>query len=229
MSNPASIEQALAEGVYERIQELNLDPSLPLIIADADEVLFQFMAALVDFIERNGMRFEWASYAITGNVRNAETDEVLDYPEVRTMLASFFAECADHLEAVPDAANVLSKLSKRAQVVVLSNVPEKAREARARCLQRNGLDYPLIANDGLKGPAVRELTRHAAAPAIFIDDIPHNHKSVAEAAEHVMRLQFIAHPRLRTLIGPAEHCHHRLDSWSEIEQMIDNHLKSFGY
>ncbi len=229
MSNPATVDSELAEGVFERIQELDLDPSQPLIIADADEVLFQFMAALVDYIERNGMHFEWASYAITGNVSRADTGEVLDYPEVRAMLAAFFAECADRLEAVPDAAAVLSSLSRRAQIVVLSNVPEKARDARVRCLRRNGLDYPLIANDGLKGPAVRELTRHFDAPAIFIDDIPHNHKSVAESAEHVVRVQFIAHPRLRTLIGPAEHCHHRLDSWREISDLIDNHLKSSGF
>ncbi|MFZ9080582.1 MAG: hypothetical protein ACO23H_18765, partial [Alphaproteobacteria bacterium] len=49
-------------------ETIDIDPSKPLLIVDADEVLFQFMAAFLTFIEEKGHTFIFRSYALAGNV-----------------------------------------------------------------------------------------------------------------------------------------------------------------
>jgi len=215
--------------VGAQIDGLVIDDDRPLIITDADEVLFQFMAGLEAFIIEREMIFDWSSFALTGNIRDAQTNEPVDADAVKELLADFFDERTAGLASVEGASEALKRLSDRAQIFVLSNVPVEAMPDRIACLRRHGMDYPLIANVGAKGPAVRALIGSAARPAVFIDDIPHNHKSVAKAAADVLRLHFIAHPGLRTLLDTAEYADQRLDSWPEMETVISAHFAEFGF
>ncbi|HJM48251.1 MAG TPA: hypothetical protein QGF63_00225 [Alphaproteobacteria bacterium] len=215
--------------VAAQLAALKLDPGRPLIISDADEVLFEFMAGFVAFIEERDCYFDWASFALTGNVRDRESKRALDQDEVHALLQDFFDARAEQLDPVPDAAEALAALAKRAQVVVLSNVPKDSFAARQRSLRNNNMDYPLIANSGMKGPAVRVLAEQVQAPVLFIDDIPHNHTSVARAAERVIRLHFVADPRLARLLEPAEDSHHRADTWPAARAFIENHLAEAGF
>ena len=148
--------------------------------------------------------------------------------EVKKLLADFFAEQTADLDPVDGAAAALRRLSGSAQIVVLSNVPQAAVADRIACLRRHGMDFPLIANVGAKGPAVRALMGDAVRPAVFIDDSPHNHKSVAQAAPDILRLHFVAHPRWAALVGPAEYADQRLHSWPEIEAAIVAHFGELG-
>ena len=58
-------------------------------------------------------------------------------------------------------------------VVVLSNISPAQAPARLRNLTAHGLDVPLLANSGPKGPAVKALAKRAGGPVFFVDDIPH--------------------------------------------------------
>jgi len=215
--------------VERQILDIDIDDSRPLIITDADEVLFQFMAGLEDFINERGLMFDWSSFALTGNIRDAKSGEALEPADVKDFLAGFFAERTTDLAPVDGAADALKRLSTRAQIIVLSNVPEAAIADRITCLALHEMPYPLIANIGPKGPAVRALLASRDRPAVFIDDIPHNHKSVADHSGSVLRLHFIAHPRLAAMLDPAEHADWRLNSWSEIETTIGEHFADAGY
>ena len=215
--------------VESQIDALDIDDGRPLIITDADEVLFQFMAGLEDFINGRGLMFDWSSFALTGNIRDAKSGEALEPADVKDFLAEFFDERTVDLVPVDGAADALKRLSKQAQVVVLSNVPEAAIADRITCLTQHEMPYPLIANIGPKGPAVRALLASRDRPAVFIDDIPHNHKSVADHSANVLRLHFIAHPRLAAMLGPAEYSDRRLVSWTEIETTIGEHFANAGY
>jgi hypothetical protein len=215
--------------VKNQIADLSIDDSRPLIITDADEVLFQFMAGLEEYIIGRGLMFDWSSFALTGNIRDAKSGEALEPADVKTFLAEFFAERTADLVPVDGAAEALKRLSARARIVVLSNVPEAAIADRVSCLAQHGMPYPLIANVGPKGPAVRALLASRDRPAVFIDDIPHNHKSVADHSANVLRLHFIAHPRLGAMLGPAEYSDRRLSSWTEIESTIGEHFANAGY
>ena len=215
--------ETLTEATRQQIDALSITAGRPLIITDADEVLFAFMAGLERYLNREGFSFDWSSFAISGNVRRAD-GSVVPRDEVRGHLAIFFDRHTEELDPVEDAARVLLALSARAQIVVLSNLPAAQGAARQRALVRHGMDYPLIVNEGLKGPAVRLLADRAAAPTVFIDDIPHNHASVALAAPQVHRLHFVADPRLARLLPPADASHHRADRWPEARGFIEDRL-----
>lgn len=213
----------LADATRQQIDAIRIEAGRPLIITDADEVLFAFMAGLERYLNGEGFTFDWSSFAISGNVRRAD-GTVVPRDEVRGHLAVFFDRHTEELDPVDDAAAVLSALSQRAQIVVLSNLPAAQGAARQRALIRHGMDYPLIVNEGLKGPAVRLMADRAAAPTVFIDDIPHNHSSVATAAPDVHRLHFVADPRLARLLPPAGDSHHRADRWPEARMFIEDRL-----
>lgn len=202
--------------VAEQLAALVLTRGKPLVIVDADEVLFYFMRGLERFLEGRDLYFDWASYALHGNIRQRRDNAPVAAEILHPLLQRFFAEATEDLEPVEGAAQALAELSQTAQVVVLSNVPMPARSARIRALARHGMAFPLIANTGPKGPAVAAMLRQTRASAIFIDDIPHNHKSVAEMAPSAHRLHYIADTRLAALLGPAPDCHHRADTWPDM-------------
>lgn len=206
------------EDVVPQLAELKLDPGRPLLISDADEVLFDFMLSFVGYVEEQGHYYDWKTFALTGNIRRPSDQTALSPAEVRTLINTFFAERTETIPAVEGAAASLEALSKDGvQVLVLSNLPLAQRADRARALARNGMEYPIIANAGLKGPTVRALTAQLERPAAFIDDIGNHHESVAEHAEAVHRLHFSSHPRLRQLQGHIPSAHHQAESWAELE------------
>ena len=87
------------------------------------------------------------------------------------------------------------------------------------------MDYQVVANQGLKGPAVARLAERVDAPVAFLDDIPHNIASVARAHEPTRRVHFIADERLAKLIPPAEHSHHHTTQWDEARAYLEAWLK----
>ena len=59
-------------------------------------------------------------------------------------------------ERAPEALN---KLQEYAQIIILSNVPHSVHDDRVLNLKSIGMDYPLISNEGMKGPAVKEILK----------------------------------------------------------------------
>ncbi len=210
--------------VLPQLAELELTIDKPIIITDADEVLFNFMQGLEQYLEELDMFFDWSSFALHGNVRYKNNNEPVDKERFPAILDNFFNDYADRLPAVEGAAENLEKLSKDAQIVVLSNVPPKYADKRKTGLLKAGLNYPLVANVGAKGHVVRHMADIANSHAFFIDDIPHNHGSVAEHAEHVERLHYIADERLAKLLDKAEDSHVRLNNWQEIHDHIQDKI-----
>lgn len=208
---------------------LTLAPDRPLLICDADEVLFAFMEAFVAFIEERGLGFDWSSFALTGNVLSAE-GERLEAGAVRALLARFFIERTEAIAPVPAAAAELGRLVERGmQVLVLSNVPPEQKAARERALVRHGMPYPLVANAGSKGPPVAWLAERVEAPCFFVDDIGRHHADVAAVAARVRRFHMTAHPRLAALQGPVAHAHAHLPDWPALGSLLHRELDAAGY
>ncbi len=213
-NNPLPPSANPSPATAAQLAELRLTPGRPLLVVDADEVLFYFMRGFERHLQANGFYFNWASFALNGNVRRQADDTAVSQTELSPLLDHFFASATDLLDPVDGAAEALAGLAGLADIVVLSNLPLHARDARATALHRHGMPYPIIANTGPKGPAMAALLRHAPRRAAFIDDIPRNHASVAEVAPDVHRVHFIADPRLAVLLPPSEHCQHRGESWA---------------
>jgi hypothetical protein len=203
---------------------LSIDPRRPLIICDADEVLVQFMMGLERYLERQGYRLDLTSFRIHGNVRHTASGDTVKDEDVTQLIGSFFASDTAILDPVPGAAAALRRLSSHAQVVVLSNLPDTAREARIENLTSHGMAYPVIAGSGPKGSVVARMIGDMKAPVVFIDDLPPHHASVAATTPRVHRLHFVADPRLARLIGASPDAHARIDSWPEAEAWIGSRL-----
>lgn len=208
------------DDVLPQLAEITVSTDRPLIITDADEVLFHFMEGLEVFLEQQALYFDWSSFALHGNIRRKKDKEPVEAKQIPALLNQFFEEHCHKLPVAPGASEHLKLLSKDAQIIVLSNVPPKYALQRRESLQKNDMDFPLIANIGSKGQVVKHLAENLKRPVFFIDDIPTNHSSVSKHANHVERVHFIADKRLASLLGPAEHSNIRLDSWPEIHDHI---------
>ncbi len=201
------------------VERLRLDPARPLIICDADEVLVQFVAGLERFLERNACYLDLTSFRIHGNVKHKASGEPVADEAVSDLLKAFFASETRHLDAVPGAARALEDLGARAQIVILSNLPETSREARIENLADHGIRYPVVAGKGPKG----EIVKRMVAPdqrVVFVDDLPPHLSSVAAETPHVRRLHFIADRRLAKLMPASPDAHRRIDDWPTAAQWI---------
>jgi hypothetical protein len=202
------------------VDGIRIDPARPLIICDADEVLLQFIVGLERFLERRACYMDWASPRIHGNVKHRATNERVADAEVTELVRAFFDSETRTLEVVPGAAAALADLSRHAQIIILSNLPEAAREARIENLVGHGIAYPVIAGKGPKGEIVKQLTGDHAHAIVFIDDLPPHIASVATETPHVHRLHFIADKRLAKLMPTAPEAHARIDTWPEAATWI---------
>lgn len=220
---------ALNEDVAPQIEALQLTRGKPLIVSDCDEVLMQFIAGLELYLETQGLWLDLKSFALTGNVKRRDTGEPVPAAEMPELLKSFFASSTHSLIPVQGAAAALKALRARAQIVVLTNVPFSERETRAQNLAAHGMAYPVIANKGLKGGAVKRLAELVEAPVIFLDDIPHNIASVAAAHAPTHRIHFIADPRLARLLPPSEHSHFHTTDWALAHDFISACLEKDGF
>lgn len=220
---------ALHEDVVPQIEALRLRRGVPLIVTDCDEVLMQFLVGLETYLETQGLWLDLKSYALTGNIKHRGTDEVFAASGMPGLMKGFFETSTHALIAVPGAADALKALSARAQIVVLTNVPFSERETRAKNLGAQGMDYPVVANKGLKGGAVKKLADMVDAPVFFLDDIPHNIASVARAHDASHRLHFIADKRLAKLMGQSPDSHFHTTEWSEAHDFIAARLDDSGF
>jgi hypothetical protein len=198
-------------------------PGRPLIVVDADEVLLRFVDGLDRFLRERGLFLDLTSYRLHGNVKRIDDRTALLDVEV-TALLDEFREALDWLEPVEAAQEVLGRLSNRAGIVVLTNITPNQAEARMRNLRTLGFDLPVVANSGLKGPAVRQLANRAAAATFFIDDIPQHLASAAEHAPDVVRIHLIGDARLKGLLAPSELAHLYAEDWRAAGAFIEGHL-----
>ena len=215
-----------APEILSQLETLDLDPRRPLIISDADEVLLRFMAQLEHFLEKRGLWIDLGNFAINGNIKSLETNEPVEFPD---LIDEFFDAETRDIQPTSGAAQSLETLAARAQIIVLTNLPAKNKQARIDNLNAHGMNYPVVVGSGAKGPAVAWLCARISAPVFFLDDIPHNVDSVAEHAPEVRRIHFVADPRLAKLIGPAKGATTRIDVWNEAYDWISRELTQAGY
>lgn len=214
----------LIPAVADQIAALRLEQGRPILAVDADEVLFYFMRGFERFLAGQALFFDWRSYALHGNIRRQTDREALPADAIQPLLNDFFAASTALLDPVTGAADALASLASKAQIVVLSNLPVAFKAAREQALAIHGMPYPLIANSGPKGPAMLALMARAGKPAVFIDDIPHHHASVAKVAPETLRLHYVADPRLGALLGAAADCHCRFDDWPAMAHHVTSAL-----
>lgn len=212
----------LTDSVRGQIGTIELASDRPLIICDADEVLFEFVRSLEIYLDTRDHYLDLQSFAITGNIKHKETDVPFPASGMKDLLADFFATSTRDMSPVPGAAEALKALADQAQIVVLTNMPEAHRAARLSALERHGMLYPVIANEGAKGAAAAALSERTGNPVIFLDDLPPNISSVRRGVPDATIIHFIGDPRLAKLLGPAPDSDHRIDEWAGAQKIIED-------
>lgn len=196
----------------------------PLLILDCDEVILTFAAPFRQWLaDAHAMELKFDSFALSGNIRRAD-GSLVEHEAFPALLDGFFANGQPLQAPVEGVADAIAALSAAMDIAVLTNIPEAYRPIRAEILRGHGLDLAVHANAGPKGRVVAALA--GERPAVFVDDLPPHHESVAKHAPGVGRLHMVADPELRALIPVAPHAHARIDRWEDARAWIETWLET---
>jgi hypothetical protein len=153
--------------------------------------------------------------------------EIVPRDRIWSYLGSFFEGEMHRQTLVPGALEALGRIGEKADIVILTNLPEKAQPWRVDQLAAHGIRHEVVCNSGGKGePLKRLVERHDAASSAFVDDLAQHHRSVAEHSPTTHRLHMIAEPTLAAVTPKAEHAHARIDDWASATPWILDRLES---
>ena len=202
--------------------------SRPLLITDCDEVLLHMVAHFADWLdEEHQVRFDLESGMFAEALTDRRTGEPLEHDRIWPLLDGFFRTEMHRQTLVPGALDALGAIGEVADIVILTNLGDEAHGWRVDQLAGHGIRHEVVCNQGGKGGPVREIVgRHGANSAVFVDDLPLHHASVAKHAPEVWRLHMVAEPRLAAAVAPAEQAHARIDDWPSATPWILDRLRA---
>ncbi len=212
----------LHEAVAEQLATLDLDAGKPLLAVDVDEVIVGLAGHLGEFARETGFELRLTGYKLDGALWRADGTEA-DREEFNALFRGFFETQTLHQRVYAGATDALRSLSTQAQIVILTNVPFYAREDRVENLAGHGIDYPMIANAGPKGPALRWLGERAGRMA-FIDDSPSQLASAERDAPEVTRIHFVGDDMLRGYLTEVGAAQHRAEDWASLRRIVETVL-----
>src|SRR5437868_6355024 len=210
----------LTEITDRQIAALPLSRDRPLVICDVDEVVVHFTRAFEAYLALQDLWLDPRSFAINGNIRRRATGEEVAPAEVGQLIGLFFTEQTRHLEPVEGAVEWLLAIGKHAEIVLLSNLPHDAAEARRENLRDHGLDFPLVTNSGPKGPAVKAIVKDNRHGVVFIDDSPSFIDSAYEHVPDARLIHFLHDHRFARYIDPLPFVSLTTGTWHEAGQHI---------
>lgn len=201
--------------------------SRPLLVTDCDEVLLHMVRHFSDWLEEDhGILFRPEDGDMAGALKLRSTGERVPSDRVWELLWGFFASEMDRQTIVPGAVEALGTIGEKADIVILTNLGEDAREGRIAQLARFGIAHEVVCNRGGKGePLKRIVERHGAPRHLFVDDLAVHHASVARHSPETHRLHMVAEPTLAAVTATAEHAHARIDDWSAATPWILERLE----
>ena len=218
------LESGIAPETLTQLRAVPITPGRPLIAVDADEVMVVFVAHLDRYMRTQGYEMRLTQYQLEGSMFPIGSSDPLPFDACIEMINRFFQAETLNQQAVPDGPDVLARLAKDCQIVILTNVPRKATEARRQNLTKLGFPYPLVVNSGGKGRAMAWLAAHAAAPTAFIDDSVKQIESVAKHASDVVRLHFAWADFISNLFPECADATEQVRSWPAAETALRKHL-----
>jgi hypothetical protein len=210
----------ISEITERQLAQLQLATHRPLVICDVDEVVVHFTRDFERYLAARGLWLDPVSLALHGNIRWQDGGHPAEDTHVSDLIDGFFADCTRHMEAIDGAIDSLLAIAGAADVVMLTNLPHTAGDARRANLAGLGLPFPVITNSGPKGPAIKHLAGQMAGPVVFIDDSPAFISSAFEHAPHVHLIHFMHDERFSRHVPVADYVSLRTCSWDEAEPHV---------
>jgi hypothetical protein len=190
--------------------------SRPLLISDCDDVLLHFAPHFADYVaETHGYAFALGRPGFVGALTDAAGIAVA--PERAWELLNGFFDAEMHRQHLVDGAlDALRTIGAEADIVILTNIRDEYQANRVEQLDRLEIRHRVLCNQGGKGRPVAELVADMKPNvAVFVDDLPVHHESVAKHAPEVWRLHMIAEPFMAAATPPSPFAHARIDRWDE--------------
>ena len=201
----------------------------PLLISDCDEVLLHMVVPFQQWLDSDKhIHFDLENGSDFANALRHKAYGTQVLPEqIWTMLNEFFDSEMHRQGAIAGAVESINLLGEMADVVILTNLLDDRREARAAQLKAVGIDFPVYTNQGGKGELLTSiLAEFDPSVTVFVDDLGHQHGSVAKHAPDVWRLQMVGEPIMAKHIQTNPAAHVRIDAWHEavtwISEKFDN-------
>ena len=211
--------------LYKTYPELNTlqisNISKPLIVCDADEVIFDFMSSFEKYLQSNNLYFSWNSYALNGNILNSD-NKAVNTNEVHNIINNFFKSKTANMKLVKGVKSNLHKLAQSFNILILSNIPFEFYKERKKALKKYDLNFPFFANKGPKGKAVAYITKIYKGDIWFIDDSPYQIKSVKQEAKNTSTILFIANKKLEDLMNNKKYGDFYSNTWKRNTKIILN-------
>ena len=203
-----------------------MTPPRPLIITDCDEVLMHMVVPFGAWLaDDHNIDFALEDATFANALKRRACGTPLEAAEVWPLLDAFFTHQMHRQGAIAGAKAALSRLAGIADIVVLTNVGPEHQAARTRQLIDAGMPFEVIGSRGGKGdPVAALIERYRPSVAVFIDDLPQHHGSVAAAAPDVWRLHMVGEPLIASKIPPSRHAHARIDDWASAERWLNDTL-----
>ena len=209
-----------------QLAAIRLRRDRPLLVCDVDEVLVHFIAGFEAWLAERGLYLAPDSWSIEGNVRDCKTHRPLPDYRVHRLVHAFFREGVASLQPLDGAVEALHRLSDACEIVLLTNLPHRYATQRRENMQRLGLPFPLITNQGPKGPAVKALAAATGEACIFIDDHAAYVESVGRHVPDAHLFHFLHDPRFARHAGTPSLPHWRVRNWQETEGLILERLNA---
>jgi hypothetical protein len=211
----------IEDDVKRQIDALERDGARPLIICDVDEVVVHFVRSLEEHLDENGCWLDKSSFALNGNIRLKSNNEAVPTHRVGELLYGCFDAKTHVMDVIEGAADSLARLRQHAEIIMLTNLPERYLEQRVENLRGHGIPYPVVANSGHKGPAVQTLINGSDHTTVFIDDSPNNIDSVQDWCPEAHLVHFIQDQRFARHVTSISEVALRTDNWTDTHGFID--------
>ena len=194
----------------------------PLIITDCDEVLLHMVVPFREWLdEHHDVHFDMRERGFAEALRHKDSGVPLERALVWKLLIGFFDSEMHRQMPITGAVEALARLSRVADIVVLTNIGERHHQQRVEQLASHGVPHPVHWNSGPKGPPLAAiLAERVPSVALFIDDLAEHHQSVATEAPGVWRLHMVGEPEIAGDIPAAPAAHARIDDWVAAEAWI---------
>lgn len=196
--------------------------SRPLLVSDCDEVLLHMVVPFRDWLsEAHHIDFDLVHGDWGEALRHKHDGTVVERGRVWELLNGFFFTEMHRQQPIDGAIAAITRLAEHADIAILTNLMDHHNVARAEQLRAVGITAPVHTNQGGKGEALaRIIADRQPSVTVFVDDLDHQHESVAEHLPDVWRLQLVGEPVLQPRVKPSRAAHARIDDWAGAEAWI---------